>query len=449
MKYFVLIAISGILLFSCTEEKRGLNIGINSNEIWDTIYISELGTEKEISKIYDTEEVKTIQLTRPTVVSLHSGDYEIQYLSILTPKKNLNITVNPDSTLTTKSKSDSLLNYLWKSNLDFINKNSSFIFQTDNIDSIPILLDDFRKIREKAIDKYKNQFGNEVADILYFQNNARIYLFQFWLGRVDKELDPHRGYFDFIKMIPGPSETLKSLPNIYLNKYEIEYLRIHQSIEDIPSFLSFIETKTKNKDLADLLKAVYIKSLIEIPFYWQKHERLFNSEVLENVLTREKNNKYSDLIEKASKSFYASQNGKNAYMFEAEDNHGKSFNLKELEGKVIFIDTWATWCGPCIEHRPKVLELAKKYKDEDDVVILMVSADSSKDKWLAFLQKENEEAGVNLFIKNGMRTDFGRNYNIKSIPKYILIGKNGKIINSNLIEPSIEVEGAIEKEIGL
>jgi hypothetical protein len=66
---------------------------------------------------------------------------------------------------------------------------------------------------------------------------------------------------------------------------------------------------------------------------------------------------------------------------------------------------------------------------------------------VSFLDKENEEFVTNLFIENGMRTDFGNSYNIKSIPRYILIGKNGKLINSNIHEPSMAVEKEIEKAL--
>ena len=54
---------------------------------------------------------------------------------------------------------------------------------------------------------------------------------------------------------------------------------------------------------------------------------------------------------------------------------------------------------------------------------------------------------MNLFIKNGTNTSFGNSYNVKSIPKYILIGKDGKIINSNQSEPSIAAERGIEKAL--
>lgn len=265
------------------------------------------------------------------------------------------------------------------------------------------------------------------------------------MGRVSKELNPDNSYFDFIDQIPEATETLKSLPDIYLYKYEIQYLRKNKSIESIPDFLSFIEYKTENKDLADYLKAIYIQELIESPSYWQKHEKLFNTELLSKVLDSEKNNTYHHLIERPSSSFHASQNGQNAYAFEAQNRFDDNFNFQDLKGKVVFIDVWATWCGPCIKQRPRVLEF--KDKNNNDVQILMVSVDSSKDKWLSFLTNEDKEPGGNLFTENGMRTEFGEGYNIKPIPRYLLIGKDGKIINSNISEPSIAVEEEIEKAL--
>ena len=445
-KYILLFAI--FCLFYCCEEKStGFDISLNSKIKLDTIYISELITEKPIAKIYENKETSFVQLDYPTVANIYSKTNERGYLTILAQDKNLNISVLSDSSITTNNKSDSLVNYLLKSNLKFIQDNSSFIFQTKNTDSIPVLLEKFRVKRENEINKFKDQFSSEIVEILYFQNNARIYAFLFWLGRVSKGLKPNDNYFDFVDKIPKASETLKSLPDIYLYKYEVEYLRKNQSIESITDFLRFIEEKTNNKDLADFLKANYIKALIELPSYWEKHQKLFNTEVLTQTLASEKTNIYYSLIEQPSSSFYDSQNGEMAYLFQAEDKFGNQFNLESFIGKVIFIDTWATWCGPCINHRPKVLEFAKKYRNNDDVEILLVSVDSSKDKWLSFLNKENIETKNNLFIKNGMRTEFGNNYNIKSIPRYILIGKDGKIINSNISEPSIAVEKEIENAL--
>ncbi|ASV30373.1 TlpA family protein disulfide reductase [Maribacter cobaltidurans] len=442
-KYLLLILVL-FVFYGCNQKNSNFVINVDSKIDFDTLYISELTTNNSLAKIYDFQGIRRVELGLPTVASIHTKNKSSQYLTILAQNKDLDIYISPDTIIRTNNMADSLVNYLWKSNLEFINDNTSFIFNKKNTDSIPILFESFRQKREKVINLYRDEFSAEIADILHFQNDARIYSFLFWLGRISKVLDAKNSFFDFIGDIPKASETLKSLPDIYLYKYEIEYLRTHEGIESTTDFLKFIEEKTENKDLADFLKAIYIKALIEMPSYWEKHEKLFNSEVLTQTLNAEKSNIYYNIIEQPSSSFFASQNGELAYPFQAEDKFGNQFDLKGSIGKVIFIDTWATWCGPCINHRAKVLELSEKYRNNEEVEILLVSVDSSRDKWISFLKEENKNFAQNLFIENGMRTEFGNNYNIKSIPRYILIGKNGKIINSNFKEPSKAVEKEIE-----
>lgn len=445
MKLRLLLKLAFLLfLCNCQDKKvTGFEITLDSKNETDTIYVSELITDKPITKIHKNNETKTIPLEKPTVALIRSKHIDKGYLTILAPNKNLNISVTQDSFLTTHNLSDSLANYLWKSTT------TTFLNKTKHNDSIPILAEKYREKRENEINKYKDQLSPEILNLLLYQNRARIYSLLFALGRVDKGLSPNDSYFNFIGKIPEPSETLKSLPHIYLWKYEVEYLREYPHIKSITDFLEFIDKKTNNKDLADFLKVSYIKALIEDPSYWQKHEKLFNTVVLKEVLNSEKNNAYYYLLEQPSSNFNSSQNGEPAYFFEAEDRFGNNFSLENLKGKVIFIDTWATWCGPCIVHRPQIIKFAEKYKDNDDVAILMVSVDSDKDKWLYFLDKENNEFGYNLYIENGMRSEYGNKYNINFIPRYILIGKDGNIINSNMSEPSLATENEIEKALGM
>ena len=442
LKFIVFTSILGIL-FSCNKNNQEIEIKLNSNNVSGKISVSELITKKLIIQLSKDSLMKKIQLKDPIVAGIYLK--ERTYLTILEPNKNLSISIRPDSSLTTNKKSDSLLNYLWKSQAKFISKNSSFIFNTKNTDSIPVIFENFKKKRESEINTYT--FSSQISEILHYQNDARIYSFLFYFGRIQKGLNPNDSFFNFIKNIPEPNQTLKSLPDIYLYKYEIEYLRKYKTLDNIPLFLRFIESKTQNKELSDYLKANYIKYLIARPSYWAKHEKLFNTEVLTQVLKSEKDNMYSFLFKEPSLSFYKSQNGEVAYNFSAIDTLDKPFQLKNLKGKVVFIDVWATWCLPCLNHRPRVLKLAEKYKNNANVKILLISVDSSKDKWLSFLKKENSSNGMNLFIKNGTNTSFGNSYNVKSIPKYILIGKDGKIINSNQSEPSIAAERGIEKAL--
>ena len=442
-RIIIFTSILGIL-FSCNKSNQETEIKLHSKNFTGTINVTEVISNKHIIQLSKDSLIKKVQLKKPILARINLKERE--YLTILEPNKELNIWIEPDSTLTTNKKSDSLLNSLLPSHNKFISKNSSLIFTTKNTDSISIIFENFKKKRDSEINAHA--FSSQVSEILHLQNDSYIYGFFFYYGRILRDLDPSDSFFNFIEDIPEPYEIpLETSPIIQLCKYEIEYLREHETLDNISLFLRFIENKVPNKEVSDYLKAYYIEMLISMPARWPKHDKLLNTDELGKVLRSEKDNTYSFLFKEASSSFYKSQKGEIAYNFSAIDKLDNSFQLNDLKGKVVFIDVWATWCGPCISHRPRVLELAEKYKNNTDVKILLLSVDNSKDKWLSFLKKENSSKGMNLFIKNGMHTSFGNNYNIQTIPRYILIGKDGKIINSNMSEPSESTEREIEKAL--
>ncbi|TMU51007.1 TlpA family protein disulfide reductase [Flagellimonas algicola] len=431
------------LACSCKDGVNEAYVHLNSIHVHDSIVILDTATEGTIASVNSENDKQQIKLKRPTVASINGKLKNNRYLTILEPQKDLNILVKADSSFTTRQKGDSILNYLSKSNLEFANNNLSFIFETKALDSIPIFFDAFRKQRAEEINLFEKELSPKVLAILHYQNEARIYSFLLWLGRVSKNLEAINSYYDFVHKIPPPDWTSRTFPSIYLYKYEIEYLRKNSAIQSISDFLSYLEEKVPDKETTDLFKALYIKGLIKSPSYWSKHIEHFNADVLNDILMAEKDNIHYSLMQEAAQSFYKSQNNSLAYNFKAVDQHNRSFYLEDIKGKVVFIDVWATWCGPCIVHRPEVLELAKKYEGNDDVEIVMLSVDSSKELWLSFLEKEGNQPGLNLFIKDGMKTEFGSHYNVTEIPRYILIGKDSRILNSRI---EMEIE-AIEADI--
>jgi thiol-disulfide isomerase/thioredoxin len=443
----VLALLANLFFWGCGDQSTLSNTPIFNKLQRDTILITEIITEAKIASVNPSENIVLPTLEEPIVAQISTREPDKTYLIILTPGEKIEVEYTKDSLISTNSQSDSLLNYLWKSNLQFIQQNSSFIFQTDKLDSITLIFKEFLDKRSDQINEFKDSFKTQEIEILHYQNKARIYSFLFWLGRVSRTIDADQSYFDFISEIEKPSIYLKSLPDIYLYKYEIEYLRQHKTLDSIPQFINYLEERVEDLDLTDFLKSIYLKALIHSPSYWTKHEQLFTSDVLKSVLEQEKNNKYSYLLDLPVASFFKSQNGEQAYNFTAEDISGNVFLLEDFKGKVVYIDVWATWCGPCISHRPNVIELAKHYQDNDKVEILMISVDSDQEKWSNFLKEEGQVDGLNLFIENGMRSKFGDSYNIKSIPRYILIGRDGKIIHSNMAEPSIKSNAEIDKAL--
>lgn len=138
------------------------------------------------------------------------------------------------------------------------------------------------------------------------------------------------------------------------------------------------------------------------------------------------------------------KNGMPLKDFSMQDSTGKEFNLSDLKGKLIYIDIWATWCGPCREEFKYSKELTKKYGNRSDLVFLYVSKDSKPELWKNFLRKNPELKGIHgIQPPTDMPFDESnvmRLYKINGIPRYIMIGKDGRIINYNASRPSQLVE---------
>ena len=445
--YCILIGFVGLIFHSCVKNEKFTTITRDKAIKADTVYMSELINSTFEIKLPQSEPKQVLSIENPVVAKINISELEDAYLTILDPEKNTHIIINESGNLHTTTVADSLLNYLWHSNQQFILENQGFIFKTKDFDSIVNVFETFTEKRKSVLETYRSKIDPRTFNILEYQNQARVYSFLFYFGRVAQELEPENSFFDFIENLPPPSAELKSLPDIYLYKYEITYLRANHKLERISDFIDFIKENTESDDLSDFLKATYIKALIQTPSYWNKHEQLFNSQELNEVLVKEKNNRYSDIILKVSESYSKLKKGDLAADFSAIDKNGKLLTLKDFKGKVLFLDIWATWCGPCINQRPHVLELARKYEANSNFEVLLISVDSSIDNWLNFLEKEKDYSGINLFIENGMRSSFGNDYNIKAIPRYILIDKNGKILSADITEPSKSIELLIDAEL--
>ena len=104
---------------------------------------------------------------------------------------------------------------------------------------------------------------------------------------------------------------------------------------------------------------------------------------------------------------------------------GKEVDLAKLKGKVVLVDFWATWCGPCMMELPNVKKAYAQYHDKG-FEILGVSLDSDKEKLEATL-KAKEMTWAQCFDGKGWKNDVAKKFGIRSIPATFLIGKDGKI----------------------
>jgi len=117
--------------------------------------------------------------------------------------------------------------------------------------------------------------------------------------------------------------------------------------------------------------------------------------------------------------------------FMAVDLNGNNVALSSLKGKVIYVDLWATWCGPCLAEMPHFDEMKEKYRDNPQVAFVSLSIDDGAELWKNNVEKRN--AGGIQWLINRNKLDA---YNIVGIPRTLLIDKNFKIVDMNGPVPS-------------
>lgn len=118
-----------------------------------------------------------------------------------------------------------------------------------------------------------------------------------------------------------------------------------------------------------------------------------------------------------------------------ENFKGGKTSLKDLKGKYVYIDVWATWCKPCVSEIPSLIELESIYGDRIHFVSISVDEPESREKWKAMIQEKGMK-GIQLFANQGEQSPFDIAYKINSIPRFILLDPNGIIVKPDAPRPS-------------
>lgn len=105
------------------------------------------------------------------------------------------------------------------------------------------------------------------------------------------------------------------------------------------------------------------------------------------------------------------------------DENKKVIALNDLKGKVVFINFWATWCPPCVEEMPSINALKKRYKNDPNVVFLMVDVDNNYEKSKKFMEKGGFDLPVHL--PNG---EIPSNFLGNAIPTTVILDKSGEMV---------------------
>jgi peroxiredoxin len=128
--------------------------------------------------------------------------------------------------------------------------------------------------------------------------------------------------------------------------------------------------------------------------------------------------------------------GATAPLFTQNDVIGKPVSLESLRGKVVLVEFWASWCGPCRAENPNLVKEYQLYKDKG-FQVLSVSLDSSKENWLKAIEADGLP-WLHVSDLKGWNNAVGRLYGVRAVPASFLVGKDGKIIANGLRGESLK-----------
>ncbi|MFC4392844.1 TlpA family protein disulfide reductase [Flavobacterium quisquiliarum] len=149
------------------------------------------------------------------------------------------------------------------------------------------------------------------------------------------------------------------------------------------------------------------------------------------------------LISDASKAFLVDYEkdlhksvGQKGINFSYNDINDKPVSFSDFKGKYVYIDLWATWCGPCKAEIPHMKKIEEDYHGKN-IVFISLSLDKQKDaqKWKDYVAKEQLK-GIQLMADKDFNSDVAKNYDVNAIPRFLLFDTNGNIISADAMRPS-------------
>ncbi|MCK5134423.1 MAG: TlpA family protein disulfide reductase [Bacteroidales bacterium] len=319
----------------------------------------------------------------------------------------------------------------------FSSKSDEFV---EKIDSIQLILSNHLEDYKQEYPFISDSFYNyEQLLIQYYWINQRFSYPGFHKMLTHEDADIPDDYYQFTELIETNNSVLYRFG---------DYKAV------LNSFLEFEAKKTGKASPTDLLYAKYdiSRKLIEndlifedITFRQIRRHMSFNGvddidSLYHDFLPQIKNIDYKNHLTNSYSDWQHLMKGNKAPDFEIEDTEGRVVKLSDFYGKLVYIDCWSTYCGPCIAEMPAMKVLADDF-NSTDIAFLSISVDTDKKRWRAKLEEYNLNT-VNL-CTGGTRHQFNFDYNAKAFPRYILIDRDGNIIDATAEKPS-EIRQRIE-----
>ena len=277
---------------------------------------------------------------------------------------------------------------------------------------------------------YLNIKEKEVV-VPLFVENAEINV-QIYPDSVDKSIVRGSSTNDiYMKYVAMDESIMKKMENVY---------NAWKNAKEIGDTASMKKNDLISEELDKEMKAQLVsfvkknKNTVVSPYLITRNSWQFDLPELENILsvfdTAMSSSTYYQAIEKRIEVLRSVAIGQFAPDFTLNDSTGNPISLSSLKGKILLVDFWAAWCGPCRAENPNVVKAWQKYKDKG-FDVLGVSFDTNREKWLKAV-KDDKLTWTQVSDLKGWGNEAGKLYGINLIPANVLLDKDQKIIASGL-----------------
>lgn len=225
--------------------------------------------------------------------------------------------------------------------------------------------------------------------------------------------------------------------SFYFNRnYYARLYGLHNAKDSIRSFPIFGEMEIRKAKYSKEMEKYFLAKNIS---HWLANEGITPEieMVYKNWLKEPQHVEFVSSLEKKFDNWQVLAPGKPAPVITGINKDGKIISSRDLKGKIIYVDVWATWCKPCRESFPDVKKVIENFAGNDKIVFLFVSVDRNVQAWQKLLEEGNIPKGIHINQDDDDNPqNIWKSYKVQGIPRYILINGDGNIVQSNATSPS-------------
>ncbi len=273
-------------------------------------------------------------------------------------------------------------------------------------------------------------------DVLKAMVNGKMDHIKFMQSERFKDLTPESPFFDFTDhynfnndYFLTYSDNLNTVIGVLNTQYERQFSK---PLETSPDMIGFVNRSINSEHLKSQVLSFLLSRKIPQMSNIEKEELI---KKLKGVKIGDKYLHYLSGMEAGTA--LGRKTGNPIKYLGSLKAYDKNISEEQLKGKLIYIDNWATWCGPCVKSIKSFNKKQKELKQTDDIVYIFVSFDRKESIWKNFIEKNSFEAKnvIHLFNGSNMNSDYARYYNISELPFYMVADRDGKIKDLDPKEP--------------